>query len=540
VSPSPLEQRRAVWERARSETVDLLVVGGGINGVGIALDAASRGLSTILVERDDLAVGTSSRSSKLIHGGLRYLEQYRFGLVREALGERTLLGRLAPHLVEMERFVFPVTGAWWKVPYMAAGLTFYDMLGGRHGGRFHHLNRDEAMTRVPSLRAERLTAAFEYSDGVFDDARLVVALARTARSLGAGVITRVEMVELEEAAAGMSHVTVSDRLTGETGRVRAWAVVDATGAFSADDEAGVAPSRGVHIVVPRDKVDASTGMTIRVPGRVVFLIPWLDRWLIGTTDVPHTGPVDRPRASADELEYLFHSVRRVLDVELGPDDIISTFAGIRPLADDGESDDTAELSREERITEVRPGLFRVRGGKYTTYRRVAERVVDKVAARLAKGGPSMTAAIPVPGAAPAAALAASAEKLVESGMEADIARRLVRRHGSEAPVLAETARSLGLDHRLVPDLPYLAVEAWWAVHEEHALGLDDVLSRRTRISLEVRDHGEAALDSVAGVLADALGWGGAERERATREFRESADHEYGVPGRGLVAGEVRP
>jgi glycerol-3-phosphate dehydrogenase len=395
------------------------------------------------------------------------------------------------------------------------------------------------MTRVPSLRAERLTAAFEYSDGVFDDARLVVALARTARSLGAGVITRVEMVELEEAAAGMSHVTVSDRLTGETGGVQAQAVVDATGAFSADDEPGVAPSRGVHIVVPRDKIDASTGMTIRVPGRVVFLIPWLDRWLIGTTDVPHTGPVDRPRASADELEYLFHSVRRVLDVELGPDDIISTFAGIRPLADDGESDDTAELSREERITEVRPGLFRVRGGKYTTYRRVAERVVDKVAARLAKGGPSMTAAIPVPGAAPAAALAASAEKLVESGMEADIARRLVRRHGSEAPVLAETARSLGLDHRLVPDLPYLAVEAWWAVHEEHALGLDDVLSRRTRISLEVRDHGEAALDSVAGVLADALGWGAAERERATREFRESAEHEYGVPGRGLVAGEVR-
>jgi glycerol-3-phosphate dehydrogenase len=538
VRSSPLEQRRAVWERARSETVDLLVVGGGINGVGIALDAASRGLSTVLVERDDLAVGTSSRSSKLIHGGLRYLEQYRFGLVREALGERTLLSRLAPHIVEMERFVFPVTGAWWKVPYMAAGLTFYDLLGGRHGGRFHHLDRDEAMARVPSLRAEKLTAAFEYSDGVFDDARLVVALARTARSLGAGVITRVETTEVG-GAAGMSHVTVADRLTGETGRMQARAVVDATGAFSADDEPGVAPSRGVHIVVSRDKVDASAGMTIRVPGRVVFLIPWLDRWLIGTTDVPHTGPVDRPRASADELEYLFHSVRRVLDVELGPDDIISTFAGIRPLADDGESDDTAELSREERITEVRPGLFRVRGGKYTTYRRVAERVVDQVAARLGKGGPSLTATIPVPGAAPGAALAATAEYLVESGIEPAVAHRLVQRHGSEARDVAETARSLGLDDRLVPDLPYLAVEAWWAVHEEQALSIDDVLSRRTRIALEVRDHGEAALDIVAGVLADALGWGPAERERAIRQFRESAAHEYGVPGRGLVAGEVR-
>jgi glycerol-3-phosphate dehydrogenase len=511
------------------------VVGGGINGVGIALDAASRGLSTILVERDDLAVGTSSRSSKLIHGGLRYLEQYRFGLVREALAERTLIGRLAPHIVEMERFVFPVTGARWKIPYMAAGLTLYDLLGGRHGGRFHHLDRDEAMGRVPSLRAERLTAAFEYSDGVFDDARLVIALARAARSLGAGVITRVEMAGVDDGAAGMSNVTVSDRLTGETGQVQARAVVDATGAFSADDEPGVAPSRGVHIVVARDKVDASVGMTIRVPGRVVFLIPWLDRWLIGTTDVPHIGPVDRPRASFDELEYLFHSVRRVLDVELGPDDIVSTFAGIRPLADDGESDDTAELSREERITEVRPGLFQVRGGKYTTYRRVAQRVVDKVAARLGKGGPSMTATILVPGAAPAAALAATATKLVATGMEPDIARRLVRRHGSEAPGVAGTGRSLGLDDRLVPELPYLAVEAWWAVHEEQALSIDDVLSRRTRIALEVSDHGEAALDIVAGVLADALGWGPGERERAIREFRESAAREYGVPGRGLVA-----
>lgn len=532
---SPLAQRQAVWEQACSETVDVLVVGGGINGVGIALDAVSRGLSTILVERDDLAVGTSSRTSKLIHGGLRYLEQYRFGLVREALAERTLLGRLAPHIVEMERFVFPVTGAWWKVPYMAAGLTFYDLLGGRHGGRFHHLDREEAMGRVPSLRTESLTAAFEYSDGVFDDARLVVALARTARSLGAGVLTRVQTAGIDGAAAGVSHVTVTDRFTGETGRVRARTVVDATGAFSAADEPGLAPSRGVHIVVPRDRIDASTGMTIRVPGRVVFLIPWLDRWLIGTTDVPHDGPVDRPRASVDELEYLFHSVRRVLDIELGPDDIVSTFAGIRPLADDGEADDTAELSREERISEIRPGLFQVRGGKYTTYRRVAERVVDRVAARLGGGGPSMTATIPVPGAAPAVTLASTEKTLLESGVESDVARRLVRRHGSEAIAVAEIAHSLGLDHRLVPDLPYLAVEAWWAVHEEQALSIDDVLSRRTRVALEVRDHGEAALETVAGVLVDALGWDQGERQRAIKEFRESAAHEYGVPGRGRVA-----
>jgi glycerol-3-phosphate dehydrogenase len=539
VIASPLEQRASVWEQARSETFDVLVVGGGINGVGIALDAVSRGLSTLLLERDDLAVGTSSRSSKLIHGGLRYLEQYRFGLVREALGERRLLGRLAPHIVEMERFLFPVTGSWWRVPYTGTGLTFYDLLGGRHGGRFHHLAEGEARARVPALRSQELQAAFEYSDGVFDDARLVVALARTARSLGAGMLTRAEVGEVGMAADGTIRVTVADRLGGDRIEVAARSVVDATGAFGADDEDGVAPSRGVHLVVPRDRIQAPTGMTIRVPGRVVFLIPWLDRWLIGTTDVAHTGPVDRPRASGEELEYLFESVRGVLEVDLGPADIVSTFAGIRPLADDGESDDTAELSREERISETRPGLFTVRGGKYTTYRKVAQRVMDRVAARLGSGAPSMTHTIPVLGAAPPALLAATEQTLAESGLDPETARRLVRRHGSEAAQVAATAARLALDHRLVPELPYLAVEAWWAVHREQALSLDDVMSRRTRISLEVRDHGEAGLETAARVLGEALGWDEERRAREIGEFREATGHEYGVPDAGLVKGEVR-
>ena len=482
------------------------------------------------MERDDLAVGTSSRSSKLIHGGLRYLEQFRFGLVREALQERALLCRLAPHIVEMERFLFPVAGGWWKVPYVGVGLTLYDQLGGRHGGRFRYLDRVDALERAPSLRSEHLHAGFEYSDAVFDDARLVIALARTASSLGAGVMTRVEMADVGVAVDGVRQVTVLDRLTGETSRVSARAVVDATGAFSADDEPGMAPSRGVHVVVPRDRIDASTGMTISVPGRVVFLIPWLERWLIGTTDVAHTGPVDRPRASTAELEYLIESVRRVLDVDLRPEDIISTFAGIRPLADDGESDDTAELSREERITETRPGLFRVRGGKYTTYRRVAERVVERVAAHLGGGRRSVTSEIPVAGAASADTLAAIEGSLTQSGLEPDVARRLVRRHGTEAAEVAEIARSLGLTDRLVPDLPYLAVEAWWAVHRERALSIDDVLSRRTRVALEVGDHGEAALDTASAMLGETLGWDQRARDRAIAEFRESAAREYGVPG----------
>ncbi len=229
------------------------------------------------------------------------------------------------------------------------------------------------------------------------------------------------------------------------------------------------------------------------------------------------------------MRYLLDLVNTVLEVGLGAGDIISTFAGIRPLADDGESDETAELSREEKITEPEPGVFRVRGGKYTTYRQVAQRAVDRVAARLGTGAPSMTDAIPVPGAAPPPTLAAIERSLVDSGMTPDVARRLVRRHGVEAVEVAETARSLGLTGRLAPDLPYLEVEAWWAVHREHALGIDDVVSRRTRIALETADHGEQALGTVAEVLSGALGWDPERRAQEIKEFVVGAVHEYGIP-----------
>ncbi len=525
----PLDQRQEVIERAGAETFDVVVVGGGINGVGIALDAVSRGLSVLLLERDDLAVGTSSRSSKLIHGGLRYLEQYRFGLVREALGERALLRRLAPHIVGMEQFVFPVFGGWWQVPYVRAGLTLYDLLGGKDGGGHRRIDSDEARQRIPGLRTEGLRGGFEYGDGVFDDARLVVAVGRAAAAQGAALLTRAEMIGSESGPGGLIRVDVRDRLEGGPIEVATRSVVDATGAFSADVEEGVVPSRGVHIVVARERIEASTGMTIKIPGRVVFMIPWLDRWLIGTTDVPHAGPVDRPSASGEEVAYLLDLVASVLDVGLGPEDILSTFAGIRPLADDGESDETAELSREERISEPEPGRFQVRGGKYTTYRQVAQRVVDRVVTRLGTGGPSMTSSIPVPGAAPLETLDAFERSLIASAVPPDIAGRLVRRHGTEATEVVDTARSLGMTGRLVPDLPYLEVEAWWAVHREQALGVDDVLSRRTRIALESPDHGRHAAARVAAILGAALGWDQERQAQEVKVFAEGAVKEYGLP-----------
>jgi glycerol-3-phosphate dehydrogenase len=509
---------------------DVLVVGGGINGVGAALDAVSRGLTVLLVERDDLAVGTSSRSSKLIHGGLRYLEQFRFGLVREALAERRLLGSIAPHIVGMERFLLPVVGRAWRVPYIAAGLTLYDLLGGRHGGRFEIIDREEARRMVPALRSEQLSGTFAYSDGVFDDARLVVALARTARSLGASILTRVEMTGTETTRTGGIFVTLHDVVTGETREVVGRTMIDATGAFSAEREPGVAPSRGVHIVVPRDRIPCVGGMTVSVPGRVVFLIPWLDQWLIGTTDVPHTGPIDRPHATTDELAYLFDSMRSVMDIGIDERDVVAAFAGIRPLADDGkDTDDTASLSREERISEPTPGLFTIRGGKYTTYRRVAARVVDRVMTRLGRSAKSVTSTLPVVGAAPPAALGVTHDTLVDDGWPPEIVGRLVMRHGTEAIEVAATAREIGLDGLLVPGLPYLAVEPWWGLHREMALGIDDVLARRTRVTLEDRGHGDHAVDSVAAILGSALGWSAERRVFEAAAYRQSSALEYGVP-----------
>ncbi len=530
---SPLELRQAIWAQVDRQPWDVIVVGGGINGVGVALDAVSRGLTTLLVERDDLAVGTSSRSSKLIHGGLRYLEQFRFGLVREALAERRLLGQIAPHIIGMERFFLPVVGRAWRVPYIAAGLTLYDQLGGRHGGRFEVIDRDEARRLVPSLRFEQLSATFAYSDGVFDDARLVIALARTAHRHGAAILTRVEMTGVETTRAGGNVVTLSDAITGQTRDVHGRSIVDATGAFAAGHEPGVAPSRGIHLVVPRAKIPCASGMTVTVPGRVVFLIPWLDLWLIGTTDVPHLGPIDRPHATADEVAYLFESLRSVLDIDLDESDVVATFAGIRPLADDGrDSDDTASLSREERISEPSPALFTIRGGKYTTYRRVAARVVDRVVEQLGRGGASVTSTLPIVGAAARPVLSRLQDALVDDGWQPDVVRRLVMRHGTEANEVAATAREMGLDGPLVPGLPYLAVEQWWAMHREMALGIDDFLARRTRVAIEDQGHGDVAVESIAAFFGSALGWSAERRVDEVAAYRRSSAQEYGVPGPG--------
>lgn len=530
----PLDLRAERLAQAAGSTSDVLVVGGGINGVGIALDAASRGLRTVLVESDDIAVGTSSRSSKLIHGGLRYLEHYQFGLVREALAERDLLAtRLAPHLVAIERFVIPVIDRRWEVPYIAAGLTLYDLLGGSRAGRFRKLSTGEAAAAVPSLRTDRVRAAFEYSDGVFDDARFAVTVARTAALLGATVLTRCEVVGWHRSGHGVAGAVVRDGVTGSELTLPARVVVDARGVFArvpASGDRSLQPSRGAHLVVRRDAIPSSRGLTIRVPGRVVFVIPWGSHWLVGTTDVPHPGPVTRPSATADEVEYLIKTLGQALEVDLTPGAIVATYAGVRPLV--GEGDDTASISRRESIEPREPGLIAVRGGKYTTYRRIAARTIDATAAALGPLPGSPTHRFPLAGAVPSASLPGLVSEVARvARVDQAAARHLVSRHGSGALEIAMLAKAEGLDSRLVEGSSYLEAEVVWSVRREEALSLDDVLARRTRLAIETPDHALSAAPRVADLMGAELGWDLEARQRAVEEYARTAAAEYAVPGR---------
>jgi glycerol-3-phosphate dehydrogenase len=529
-----LDARRRILDDAEEGVRDTVVVGGGINGAGALLDAAARGLDALLIERDDLAVGTSSRSSKLIHGGLRYLEHFRFGLVREALRERDLLTRLAPHLVTLRRFVVPVVGAHWQLPYIAAGLVGYDALGGRRGGRFRPLDRESVEEQMPAVDLARVVGGFEYTDGVCDDARVVIAVAETARRRGGRILTHAEATSISEGDGGWT-LTVEDGLSGQVRTVRARTVVDVTGAFEVERERpghrSVTASRGIHLVLAGDRLPGARGLTIRVPGRVVFVIPWGRRWLVGTTDEPHTGPVDRPAATAGEVDYLLDAANELLSFDLTRADVLTTFAGIRPLAGAGQSE-TVEASREHRVLNDGRGLVTVRGGKYTTYRVIAAEAIDEVMAHIGGGPPSTTSGIDLVGAASPHVLEATVHHVEEQGLSSLEARWLVGRHGVEAGAVVEAGRENGLSGRLHPDMPYLAAEAWWAVHREGGLTLDDVLARRTRLAIETPDHGAAAAPIVADVLASALGWSEMERSSAIDAYLGGARAEYGIPEGG--------
>jgi glycerol-3-phosphate dehydrogenase len=559
---TPLARRSTDLARLVDTAWDVLIIGGGVVGCGALLDAASRGLTAALIEQDDIAVGTSSRSSRLIHGGLRYLEQVHLPLVREALAERRRLLRNAPHLVSLDPQLFPVYG----IPFLHkafydAGLTLYDILGARHDGGWHRrLSVQGSLEIWPSLRRQGLRGGLLYHDGVEDDARFALSVLRTALASEAApvAVTRVRATGLRaDASTGpMRVVTATDLLQGGDVEIRTRSIVDATGVWAAEPghpfaspSMRILPSRGAHLVVERDRIPASAGLTIRVPGKVVFFIPWPDHWLIGTTDAPYEGPPDHVAASALEVDELLATVNATLDVNLTRADVIGTYAGLRPLiAPSGGS--TVKASREHRVTAEPNGVVRVAGGKYTTYRVMARDVIDAALGRAAaRSRPSGTADLRVVGAADEAARLRIAGELATIDSIADAhpeaATRLTARHGTEAPAIAALGGELDLLRPLVPGRPFLEAEVAWAVRHELALSVDDVLSRRLRLSPELGAHREAVASRVAGIMSRELGWTPIDCERERDAYLVSAAREYGVPpkawrGYAPKVGTVRP
>ncbi|MFF8941893.1 glycerol-3-phosphate dehydrogenase/oxidase [Streptomyces sp. NPDC014864] len=520
---SPDARRRAL-AGIDVTTYDVLVIGGGVTGAGAALDAASRGLSVALLEKRDFAAGTSSRSSKLLHGGLRYLEQADFALVREALQERSLiLTRLAPHLARPVPFLYPLKHRTWERAYVGAGVALYDALGGRRPAvpRHRHLSKTAALRLAPSLAEDSLTGAVRYFDAQVDDARFVVTLLRTAASLGAVCLSGVTVTSFLEEDGRVCGVHAHDAETGSEHTVRARVVINATGVWTTGMErlAGVAEpilvkaSKGVHLLVPRERIESEVAWILRTDKSVLFVIPWSSHWVIGTTDTSWSHDRDHPAASAADVRYLLDHVNRQLrpSEALTEADVVGVYAGLRPLVSRPESDstDTTRISREHVVRLGKPGFVSVAGGKYTTYRVMAEDAVDLAAEQL--GVPvdaSRTRDLPLLGARGLpTARARVHEHPAASIIGPGATQRLLRRYGSVVfELLDAVTRTPSLAQPFPGSEDYLLVEAHHATAAEGALHLEDVLTRRTRVSIETRDRGAAAAPVAARVMGNVLGW----------------------------------
>ncbi|WP_459549436.1 glycerol-3-phosphate dehydrogenase [Nocardia sp. X0981] len=531
------DQRRAAWERLGKDHFDVVVVGGGVVGAGIALDAATRGLRVALVEARDLASGTSSRSSKMFHGGLRYLEQLEFGLVREALKERELsMSRLAPHLVKPLRFLYPLTHRAWERPYVAAGLFLYDTMGGAKtvpGQR--HLTKHGALRLAPGLRRNSLIGGISYYDTVVDDARHTMTVARTAAHYGAVIRTSTQVVGFLREADRVVGARVRDSEDGRTAEVRGHVVINAAGVWTDEVQAlaqqrgrfHVRASKGVHIVVPRDRIVSDAAIILRTATSVLFVIPWGAHWIIGTTDSDWNLDLAHPAATKADIDYLLARVNEVLVTPLTPEDIDGVYAGLRPLLA-GESDETSKLSREHAVARIAPGLVAIAGGKYTTYRVMAYDAVDEAAQDIpARVSPSITEKVPLLGADGYFALINQTVQLAEEyGLHPYRVKHLLDRYGSlidEVMALAVDRPELRQPITAAPS--YLKVEAVYAVAAEGALHLDDVLARRTRISIEYPHRGAECADEVARLIAPVLGWDDAETDREIRTYLARVDAE---------------
>jgi len=546
---SPVNREAALADMAdmAAQPLDVLIIGGGVVGAGAALDAATRGLRVGLVEARDLASGTSSRSSKLIHGGLRYLEMLDFGLVAEALSERGLmLEKLAPHLVKPVKFLYPLKHRGWERWYLGAGLALYDAMskasGHGAGVPLHrHLSRRGALRKAPSLNKDSLVGAVQYYDAVVDDARHTMTIARTAATYGARIATRTRVVDLIREGERVTGARVVDLEADRTYTVRARQVVNATGVWT-DDTQGLAnergqfhvrSSKGVHLVVPRDRIRSSSGIILRTEKSVLFVIPWGRHWIIGTTDTDWSLDKAHPAASQKDIRYLLDEVNSVLRVPLTEADVEGVYAGLRPLLA-GESADTSALSREHAVAHSVPGLVVIAGGKYTTYRVMAKDAVDEAVHGLGENfdrrvPPSITEDVPLLGAEGYRAMwNARSQLAAESGLDEFRITHLLNRYGSmvgDVLALIRDDPTLGVPLAAADD--YLRAEVVFGTTHEGALHLDDVLCRRTRISIETFDRGTESCEEVADLVAPLLGWSPEQREREVAHYlaRVAAERE---------------
>jgi glycerol-3-phosphate dehydrogenase len=519
--------RRPALDALGARPVDVLVIGGGITGAGVARDAAMRGLRTVLVEQGDLGSGTSSRSSRLIHGGLRYLEQGHLRLVWEANRERRVLLGIAPHLVRPLPFVFPLHRGD-RIPLwrLAAGMWAYDLLAlFRNVAPHRMLGKRALLEREPMVRERGLLGGARYFDAQCDDARLVLATARSAAQHGAAVMSYTAVEAFEWAAERVIGVRVTDRLTGSQGTIRASAVVNATGPWvdrlRTLEEPGCRPlirtTKGVHVVVPRDRLGHHEAIAFLSPidGRVMFALPWGELSYVGTTDTDALEPPEAATATADDVVYLLRSVNaRFPNARLGLDDIRGTWAGLRPLLAPEHDGRPSNRSREHAIVTGAGGIITIAGGKLTTYRVMAAQTVDRVLTELAKRGVSVrsgearTDEEPLPGGE-TAALEPFRERALEIGLAAETADHLVRHYGTEsAGIVNFAAIHRAYQRRLHPDHPAIEAEVLHMVRRELASRVEDVLVRRIHLHFETRDRGAAAAARVAELMAEELGWSG--------------------------------
>lgn len=517
----PVDDRSALnaAQRARhlaemaAEQFDIVVIGAGVTGCGAALDAASRGLKVAVLEQRDYASGTSSRSSKMFHGGLRYLEQFNFRLVREALRERNLmLNLLCPHLVRPTSFIYPLQHRIWERLYVGAGVMLYELMArmAQNPLPWHqHLGEEGLQELAPALSA---IGGVRYWDAVVDDARHTLTLARTAAAHSARLATSTRVVGVEWDQGRVAAVAAHDLESGRDLTVRARAVINATGVWTDDVESlfgdhhqDIKASKGIHILVPRDRIESQTGILLRTEASVLFVIPWDRHWIVGTTDTPWTLHLSHPAASRSDIEYLLRWANTVLTKPLRAEDIVGVYAGLRPLLR-AESEETSRLSREHAVIDRGNGLVTCAGGKYTTYRVMAEDAVDAASVYLGREVPaSATATLPLVGAT------------------APLDERVHTRYGRLKTDIGELIASKPhLGRPVVEDAPYLLAEVAYAVTHEGALHLDDVLTRRTRISIETAHRGVAAAPVVAEVMGEILGWDGDTMAREIEHYEARA------------------